>query len=91
MLAKLKEAAQARGDDSTKIKLTPWRIHDLRRTAATRMAALGHPIHVVERVLNHVAGSTTGGLIAVYQRHDYLPERRAALEAWAMYLKGLAE
>lgn len=89
MLAELKKVAEERGDDPKRVKLEPWRLHDLRRTAATGMAALGHPIHVVERVLNHISGSTTGGLIAVYQRHDYAAERRAALEAWAAYLQGL--
>ncbi|GIK49589.1 MAG: integrase [Alphaproteobacteria bacterium] len=85
MLAELRKDA----DEPERIVLPNWRLHDLRRTAATGMAALGHPIHVVERVLNHIAGSTTGGLIAVYQRHDYAAERRAALEAWASYLHGL--
>ncbi|MEZ6028345.1 MAG: site-specific integrase [Hyphomonadaceae bacterium] len=89
MLAKLKEAARARGDDPERIDLPAWVIHDLRRTAATAMAARNFPIHVVERVLNHVAGSTTGGLIAVYQRHEYLAERREALEAWGTHLKAL--
>ncbi len=89
MLAKMREAAQENGSDPKKVALPPWRIHDLRRTAATKMAALGHPIHVVERILNHVAGSTTGGLVAVYQRHDYAAERRAALESWALHLREL--
>jgi integrase len=61
--------------------LAPWRIHDLRRTAATGMAGMGFPPHVVERVLNHASG-VTGGLVGVYQRHEYRTERRAALEAW---------
>lgn len=91
MLVKLREMAQARGDDPAKVKLSRWVIHDLRRTAATRMASLGHPIHVVERILNHVAGTTTGGLVAIYQRHDYLAERRAALEAWSEHLRTLRD
>lgn len=60
----------------------PWRIHDLRRTAATGMAGLGFGPHVVERVLNHVSGAQ-GGLVGVYQRHEYRNERKAALMAWA--------
>lgn len=59
-----------------------WTVHDLRRTAATGMAALGHPPHVVEAVLNHRSGSR-GGLVAVYQHYQHRPERRAALFAWA--------
>ena len=38
---------------------------------------------VAERCLNH----TLGGLVAVYDQHDYLEERRAALERWAAYLE----
>ncbi len=61
--------------------LAPWRLHDLRRTAATGMAGMSFPPHVVERVLNHASG-VTGGLVGVYQRHEYRPERKAALTAW---------
>ncbi len=61
--------------------LAPWRFHDLRRTAATGMAGMGFPPHVVERVLNHASG-VTGGLVGVYQRHEYRAERKAALDAW---------
>ncbi|MEQ8935449.1 MAG: site-specific integrase, partial [Amphiplicatus sp.] len=89
MLTALRDAEAKRGGDPDKVGLPNWTLHDLRRTAATNMAALGHPIHVVERVLNHLSGATTGGIIAVYQRHDYLAERRAALEAWAKHLKAM--
>jgi integrase len=65
-----------------------WRFHDLRRTAATRMAAIGIAPHVVEKVLNHVP-SSIGGVAAIYNRHSYLDERRHALEAWAQYVRGL--
>jgi integrase len=58
-----------------------WRVHDLRRTAASGMARLGVLPAVIERVLNHVSG-VNGGLVGIYQRYDYLPERKAALEAW---------
>lgn len=56
-----------------------WQFHDLRRTAATLMARLGVPIHVVESVLNH-RSSTISGVSAVYNRHLYIDEKRAALE-----------
>ena len=58
-----------------------WRLHDLRRNAATGKAGLGFPPHVVDKVLNHVSG-TIRGVAAVYNRFEYLDERRAALEAW---------
>jgi len=62
-----------------------WILHDLRRTAATGMARLNFPPHVVDKVLNHVSG-TIRGVAAVYNRFEYLEERRAALEAWGRYV-----
>lgn len=63
-------------------------LHDLRRTAATGMAGLRFPPHVVEAVLNHKSG-TRRGVAAVYNRHDHLEEKREALEAWARHVAGL--
>jgi integrase len=65
-----------------------WILHDLRRTAATGMARLNIAPHVVDRILNHVSG-TIRGVAAVYNRHAYLEERKAALEAWGRYVEGL--
>src|SRR5438067_8662794 len=65
-----------------------WTLHDLRRTAATGMARLNFPPHVVDKVLNHVSG-TIRGVAAVYNRFEYLEDRRAALEAWARYVGNL--
>jgi integrase len=65
-----------------------WILHDLRRTAATGMARLNIPPHVVDKVLNHVSG-TIRGVAAVYNRFEYLGERRAALEAWGTYVGDL--
>jgi len=65
-----------------------WILHDLRRTAATGMARLNIPPHVVDKVLNHVSG-TIRGVAAVYNRFEYLEERRAALEAWSTYVSDL--
>lgn len=62
-------------------KIAPWTLHDLRRTFATNLAALGTPIHVTEKLLNHVSG-TTGGLVGIYQRHAYADEMRTAMLAW---------
>ena len=56
--------------------------HDLRSTARSHLAALGVNILVAERCLNH----SLGGLIAIYDQHDYMTERRAALELWASFL-----
>ena len=72
------------------MKISDWRLHDLRRTAATGMAALGVSLPVIERVLNHVSGSF-GGIVGVYQRHEFEPEKRAALERWARHVTGLKD
>ena len=71
------------------VDIPRWTFHDLRRTAATGMARLGIPVRVTEAVLNHVSG-TGGGIVAVYQRHDYADEKRQALEAWGRFVIGLA-
>lgn len=75
------DAAEA-GQEPPAVPLQAWRIHDLRRTAATGMAAMNFPPHIVERVLNHVS-NTQAGLVGVYQRHEYRPERKAAATAWS--------
>lgn len=62
--------------------VTDWRLHDLRRTAATGMARLGIAPAVIERVLNH-SSSSAGPLAAIYQRYDYAREKRDTLELWA--------
>lgn len=72
------------------VDIPHWTFHDLRRTAATGMARLGIAVRVTEAVLNHVSGSG-GGIVAVYQRHDYAQEKRDALEAWARFVADLVE
>lgn len=69
-------------------EVKPWRIHDLRRTAASGMAGLGFQPHVIERVLNHVSGAQ-GGLVGVYQRYEYAEDRKRALQAWGNHLVSL--
>jgi integrase len=68
--------------------ITQWRLHDLRRTMVSGMARLGVAPHVADRILNHVAG-TISGVAAVYQRHEFLNERRDALERWSAHVEGL--
>ena len=65
--------------------MPPWRFHDFRRTGVTRLADLGFPPHVADRLLNHVQG-TISGVAAVYQRGEFLAQRKSALEAWAAAL-----
>ena len=65
-----------------------WRLHDLRRTCVSGMARLGVAPHVADKVLNHQAG-TISGVAAVYQRHEFLAERKDALERWGAHVAGL--
>lgn len=64
----------------------PWRLHDLRRTLATGMQRLGVRFEVTEAILNHVSGAKAG-VAGVYQLHDWGPEKRLALQAWADHLQ----
>jgi integrase len=66
----------------------PWVLHDLRRTAVTGMARLGIAPHVVDRVLNHTAG-TIRGVAATYNRFQYEEDRAAALDGWARHIETL--
>ncbi len=61
--------------------------HDLRRTAASHMTELGIPRLVVSKILNHADPSITG----VYDRYQYGPEKRSALEAWGRRLQEIIE
>jgi len=69
-------------DDEEPATIEHFTLHDLRRTMATGLQRLGVRLEVTEAVLNHVAG-TRGGLVGVYQRHEFLDEKRHALDAWA--------
>ena len=64
------------------ISADSWRLHDLRRTAASGMQKLGTAVPVIERALNHVSG-VFKGIVGVYQQHDYADEVRIALQKWA--------
>ena len=72
-------------DERAKLK-AGWRLHDLRRTAATMMAELGVPPHIVEAILNHVSGHRAG-VAGIYNRAKYEAEMRQALERWAEHVQ----
>jgi len=63
-----------------------WTLHDLRRTGATRLADSGVQPHIIEAVLNHIGGHK-GGVAGVYNRSMYEPEKRAALDTLANYVR----
>lgn len=75
--------SKARLDQNSRV--TGWRLHDLRRTAATWMATSGVEPHVVERIINHSSGEISG-VTAVYNRAHYELEMRKALEKWSVHL-----
>jgi integrase len=65
-----------------------WTLHDLRRTVVSGMARLGAAPHVADKILNHQSG-TISGVAAVYQRHEFLHERKMALETWGEFISSL--
>ncbi len=74
--------------DSGLKDVAAYTLHDLRRTYATVHARIGTPIHVTEKLLNHVSG-TISGVAAVYNRHSYLEEMRAAVADHDNYIAKL--
>jgi integrase len=69
--------------------IAPWVLHDIRRSVASGLAALGVNLPVIERCLNHVSGSFAG-IVSVYQKHKFSDEMRAALEQWGRHVEELA-
>jgi integrase len=57
--------------------------HDLRSTARSHLGALGVDIVVAERCINH----SLGGLVAVYDQHDYIDARRKAHGSLSNYFE----
>ena len=84
------KAALERRISSGGTAMEPWRLHDIRRTVATRMAELGVQPHVIEAVLNHVSGHKAG-VAGVYNRALYAAERRKALDLWGEHVRALVE
>jgi integrase len=65
-------------DESSAVK--NWRLHDLRRTVASKLAELGTPLHIIKRILNH--SDAIPGVAGTYNRYSYLGQSREALIAW---------
>jgi integrase len=68
-----------------KLGIAEFTLHDLRRTCRTGLARLKIAPHIAERVLNHAQEKIEG----TYDTHDYLEEKRDALDKWATHLAGL--
>jgi len=65
-----------------------WVLHDIRRTFVTGLQRLGVRLEVAEAAVNHRSGSVSG-VTAVYAKHDYAEEKRAALDAWARHVESI--
>ena len=79
---------QSWGRAATKVRslcgpMEEWRIHDLRRTFATQLRAIGVDRLVVSKLLNHAEAGTT----KIYDRYTADPEQAAAMERWANRLR----
>jgi integrase len=70
--------------------VTSWRLHDLRRTCATKMGDLGVLPHVVEAALNHQSGAKRG-IAGIYNKSPYQREVQTALALWAEHVMALVE
>ena len=71
------------------MKDTPASPHDLRRTTASHMARLGFTDSIVSKVLNHSLEQKRSITARVYIRHDFLAEKKLALDAWARELESI--
>lgn len=61
-----------------KIEIPHWRIHDARRTLSTRLSEVGLMPHITEIMLGH----TLTGVMAVYNKHDWMSDQAAGYEKW---------
>src|SRR5262249_3194184 len=88
-LSKAKVELDALIATKSAVPVPHWTYHDLRRTAATTMAEeLTIPPHVVEKILNHQLPSKVA---RIYNRAEYLSERKEALCGWADYIQRLVK
>jgi integrase len=81
--------AKAALDKRIEPPLSPWRLHDIRRSVATGMAELGVKPHVIEATLNHVSGHKAG-VAGIYNHAAYAPEKQQALDRWAAHVEAIA-
>jgi integrase len=65
--------------------MPPWVLHDLRRTARSLMSRAGVSSEHAERVMGHAIGGVEG----VYDRHEYMDEKSAALAKLANLIDGI--
>ena len=68
-----------------------WTLHDIRRSVVTHLheGGFAQP-HVVEAIVNHVSGHR-GGVAGVYNKAQYLVERRRALDLWGKHITAVVD
>lgn len=64
-----------------------WTAHDFRRTLATHMSDLGVAPYVVEQLLDH----SLGGVMQIYNRSQFIPEKKEALAMWHKRVESLIQ
>lgn len=79
----------AKADLDARSGVAAWAFHDLRRTLASGMADLGVSVEVAGKILAHKAGIMRG-VDRVYQRSEFLAQRRDAIEAWGTHVAACA-
>ena len=79
--------AEGKPATENRIGIDHFTPHDLRRTAATRMAESGEMDEVIDAILNHAKQ----GVIKVYNQYRYDKEKRLALESWGRKLLSIIE
>ena len=65
-----------------RLKLEPFVPHDFRRTITTRLSENKVMPHVTEKMLGH----ELVGVMAIYNKHDWIDEQRKAYKLYAKLL-----
>jgi integrase len=93
MLAIWRAIGRLKGDDRRKKTPEPWVIHDFRRTVRTNLSRLKNADgqKIAEEVREAVLAHVRPGIKKVYDRHDYLDEKREALTLWAAELRSIVD
>jgi integrase len=78
-------------DEKLGSEVEPWTLHDLRRTASTMWAEIGVPEHINDRLLNHITGGKQSRVALIYNRYQYLAEKRNAINLWESRLTAIVK
>ncbi len=78
-------AQRLKGGQPSPLYIEKFVLHDLRRTMATGLAELSFS----DEIIDAVQGRQKRGVVAVYNRHDYIPERKRAALAWDRRLQAI--